>query len=236
MANFQVKLGGEWQDYDRTADTCLKAAFQSGFAYATLERRGQSYTVDFRRMVQKNMSTKTERQIRPPRRGKAPPSRPVMDAGLKTMVTVPPGAPGCVIAVPDPRRKGKFIPVRVPRSAKPGQSMLVPLPPETARGRSSSRASAKREGSSVGRKSAGGASARRDTSVSRPKTRDSSTSTAPAAEKVADSWTTGTKAATDVGAAVDGVLLGADMAELVEDSGDCTDTTEDRGGLVVDLF
>merc|ERR1711977_760376 len=39
---------------------------------------------------------------------------------------------GTTIQVPHPRRKGAFISVNVPASAKPGQAMLVPVPSEAA--------------------------------------------------------------------------------------------------------
>merc|ERR1719160_2107626 len=72
-------------------------------------------------MVQINTNTRKERQIRAPQKWKAP-SKPL----------VPAGSPGTTIQVPHPGVKGAYIAVNVPRSAKVGQAMLVPVPAEAA--------------------------------------------------------------------------------------------------------
>merc|ERR1719324_1029662 len=82
-------------------------------------------------MAQINTDTRKERQIRAPRSWKAP-SKPLVPAGPTTVITVPPGSPGTTIQVPHPGVKGAYIAVNVPRSAKVGQAMLVPVPPEAA--------------------------------------------------------------------------------------------------------
>merc|ERR1719456_861380 len=82
-------------------------------------------------MVQINRDTGKERQICQPLKWKAP-SKPLVPPGPTTVVTVPRGSPGTTIQVPHPRVKGAFISVNVPASAKPGQAMLVPVPPEAA--------------------------------------------------------------------------------------------------------
>merc|ERR1719408_372354 len=82
-------------------------------------------------MVQVNTDTRKERQIRAPRNWRAP-STPLVPSGPTTVVTVPPGSPGKTIQVPHPVVKGAFIAVNVPRGAKPGQAMLVPVPEEAA--------------------------------------------------------------------------------------------------------
>merc|ERR1719161_2154276 len=82
-------------------------------------------------MVQINTSTRKERQIRAPKNWK-PPSEPLVPAGPTTVITVPPGSPGTTIQVPHPGVKGAFIGVNVPRNAKVGQAMLVPVPTEAA--------------------------------------------------------------------------------------------------------
>merc|ERR1719456_1673276 len=82
-------------------------------------------------MVQVNRDSGKERQIRQPKKWKAP-SKPLVPAGPTTVVNVPPGSAGTTIQVPHPRVKGAYISVHVPASAKPGQAMLVPLPPEAA--------------------------------------------------------------------------------------------------------
>merc|ERR1712097_209963 len=93
---------------------------------------------DFRRMVQINTNTRKERQIRAPRSWKAP-AKPLVPAGPTTVINVPPGSPGTTIQVPHPRAKGAFIAVNVPASAKPGQAMLVPVPPLTDTGATSAK-------------------------------------------------------------------------------------------------
>merc|ERR1719327_2601465 len=82
-------------------------------------------------MVQVNTDTRKERQIRAPRNWRAP-SKPLVPAGPTTVVTVPPGSPGTTIQVPHPGVKGAYIAVNVPRQAKVGQAMLVPVPAEAA--------------------------------------------------------------------------------------------------------
>merc|ERR1719313_1200771 len=79
-------------------------------------------------MVQINTDTCKERKIRQPRKWKAP-SKPLVPAGPTTVVNVPPGSAGTTIQVPHPVVKGAYISVQVPASAKPGQAMLVPVPP-----------------------------------------------------------------------------------------------------------
>merc|ERR1719409_112158 len=80
-------------------------------------------------MVQINRDSGKERKIRQPMKWKSP-SKPLVPPGPTTVVTVPPGSAGTTIQVPHPRRKGEFISVNVPASAKPGQAMLVPVPSE----------------------------------------------------------------------------------------------------------
>merc|ERR1719463_672311 len=77
------------------------------------------------------MDSGKERSIRQPRRWKAP-SKPLVPAGPTTVVTVPAGSPGTTIQVPHPGVKGAYIAVKVPRNAKVGQAMLVPVPTEAA--------------------------------------------------------------------------------------------------------
>merc|ERR1711966_150214 len=86
---------------------------------------------DFQKMVQINTDTCKERKIRQPRKWKAP-SKPLVPAGPTTVVNVPPGSAGTTIQVPHPVVKGAYISVQVPASAKPGQAMLVPVPPVSA--------------------------------------------------------------------------------------------------------
>merc|ERR1711865_1222184 len=100
----------------------------AGFPNARFTLRGQNYIYDFRKMVQINKDTGKQRSIRQPRKWKAP-SKPLVPAGPTTVINVPRGSPGTTIQVPHPRVKGAFISVNVPANAKPGQAMLVPVPP-----------------------------------------------------------------------------------------------------------
>merc|ERR1719174_793764 len=78
-------------------------------------------------MVQVNKGTGKSRAIRAPKKWKAP-AEPLVPPGKTTVVNVPRGAPGTTIQVPYPGRPGVFIAVNVPKRAKPGQAMLVPVP------------------------------------------------------------------------------------------------------------
>jgi len=127
-AKFQIKLAGEFKDYNKDEDTILKRAYMAGFPTARFTLRGQNYTYDFARMVQVNRDSGKERKIRQPRKWRQP-SKPLVPAGPTTVVTVPKGTPGKTIQVPYPGMKGACISVNVPASAKAGQAMLVPVPP-----------------------------------------------------------------------------------------------------------
>merc|ERR1719464_2490320 len=78
-------------------------------------------------MQQKNNGTGKVRDIRAPFKWK-PPSAPVVPAGPTFVITVPPGAPGTTIQVPNPKDNTQMIAVNVPPSAKVGQAMIVPIP------------------------------------------------------------------------------------------------------------
>jgi len=130
-AKFQVKLAGDFKDYNKEEDKILKRAFMAGFPHAKFTLRGQNYTYDFGRMVQVNRDSGKERKIRQPKKWTQP-SKPLVPAGPTTVVTVPKGSPGKTIQVPHPGVKGAFISVNVPASAKAGQAMLVPVPPTAA--------------------------------------------------------------------------------------------------------
>lgn len=127
MANFQIKLSGAWTDYDAKEDRILKRAYMAGFPNAKFELRGQRYHYDFKRMRQLNVGSGKEREIRAPYAWKAP-SKPIVPAGPTISVKVPPGSAGTTIHVPHPKLPGQFIAVNVPKNAKTGQAMLVPVP------------------------------------------------------------------------------------------------------------
>merc|ERR1711862_1064097 len=99
----------------------------AGFPGCKFHLRGNNYQYDFKRLLQKNLSTGKDRQIRIPHKWKQP-SAPIVPEGKTTVVNVPAGSPGSVIQVPYPGAPGKFINVNVPSKAHPGQAMLVPVP------------------------------------------------------------------------------------------------------------
>jgi len=127
--HFQVKLQGTWTNYDEQEDKILKRAYLAGFPNAKYTLRGQNYQTNFKEdpMTQKNLKTEKTREIRPPHKWKAP-AEPITKQGPTFCITVPPGAPGTTIQVPNPKDKETFIAVNVPAGAKAGQSMLVPIP------------------------------------------------------------------------------------------------------------
>merc|ERR1719440_1429126 len=81
-------------------------------------------------MRQKNIGTGKERDIRAPYNWKAP-SKPIVPAGPTISIKVPPGSAGTTIQVPHPKLPGEFIAVSVPKNARAGQAMLVPVPKAT---------------------------------------------------------------------------------------------------------
>merc|ERR1719409_724249 len=111
-------------------------------------------------MVQTNKDTGKSRAIRSPNKWKAP-KKPLVPPGKTTVVNVPPGSPGTTIQVPYPGKRGTFIAVDVPASAKPGQAMLVPVPdaPTSTAASPASTASPARSGWSTGGKIAAGTAA-----------------------------------------------------------------------------
>merc|ERR1719408_1152800 len=84
-------------------------------------------------MVQINQNTGKSRAIRAPNKWKRP-KQPLVPPGKTTVVNVPRGSPGTTIQVPYPGKPGAFITVAVPKSAKVGQAMLVPVPDMPASG------------------------------------------------------------------------------------------------------
>lgn len=128
MSTFQIKLSGAWSNYEKVEDKILKRAFMAGFPNAKFELRGQHYQYDFSKMVQRNLGTGKEREIRAPHKWVAP-KKPIVPAGPTMAVNVPKGKAGRTIRVPHPKCPDQFIIVKVPRNAKAGQTMMVPVPP-----------------------------------------------------------------------------------------------------------
>jgi len=127
--HFQVMLAGRWTDYERQEDIILKRAYLAGFPNAKYRFRMHNYHVDFKRMTQTNVTSGKVRQIRPPHKWRAP-EKPVVAQGPSFCIKVPPGSPGTCIQVPHPTKKGDFIAVNVPATAKEGASLLIPIPKE----------------------------------------------------------------------------------------------------------
>lgn len=121
-------LGGKWKDYEKEEDNILKRAYMTGHKQAKYALRGNQYSYDFNRMKQINVESGKERDIRAPHKMK-PPSKPIVPSGPTMVVKVPPGGPGTVIQVPHPKDKSMNIAVEVPKTAKVGAAMIVPVPP-----------------------------------------------------------------------------------------------------------
>merc|ERR1712232_224480 len=115
-------------DYEDQEDRILKRAWLVGQKNARFSLRGQHYEYNFEDMIQRNLRTHREREIRPPLSGPKPPKNPLLPAGPTTIITVGPGQPGQMITVPDPNNPGTMINVFVPPGAKVGSKMAVSLP------------------------------------------------------------------------------------------------------------
>jgi len=126
-ATWQIKLAGAWKDYDKQEDMILKRAYMTGQKNAKFHLRGQNYEYNFKKMLQKNKDSKKERSIRPPC-GPKPPSKPILPTGPMIIVTVKAGQPGTTIPIADPNNPGQTIQVFVPKHAKVGQKLAVPIP------------------------------------------------------------------------------------------------------------
>jgi len=122
-----VKLGGEWKEYAPDEDKILKQSYLSGFANCRFTLRGSAYEYSFERMVQKNLTTGKERQIRAPHKWCAPPE-PIVPHGPTICVKVPSDSAGQRICIDHPRIDGGVIMVDVPENGKVGAPMLVPVP------------------------------------------------------------------------------------------------------------
>eukprot|EP00931_Biecheleriopsis_adriatica_P097389 TRINITY_DN71169_c0_g1_i1.p1 TRINITY_DN71169_c0_g1~~TRINITY_DN71169_c0_g1_i1.p1 ORF type:complete len:198 (-),score=35.57 TRINITY_DN71169_c0_g1_i1:58-651(-) len=63
-ARFQVLIGSDWQDFGEPEQTVLREALLKGEDRAVIQARGQNYEVIFSESVQRNLSTRKEREIR----------------------------------------------------------------------------------------------------------------------------------------------------------------------------
>lgn len=238
---FQVKLSGQWQDYDDVEDKVLKRAFLIGQNSARFHLRGQDYEYNFKRMKQKNLKSKAERDIRPPRGLNKPPA-PILPAGATVIITVPAGSAGKTIEIYDPNNKGRKIAVNVPAGARPGQKMAVPVP---EKGQSIEEVCRKQQGWSTGAKTAAGLAAVGTVGAA-----------AVGGALVGDHLAGGTMAADGLAAASDAVDAAVDwggdaadaagdwgegaaddIADFAGDAGDWLgDAAEDAGDWVMSLF
>jgi hypothetical protein len=124
---FQIKLAGDWKDYEGQEDGILKKAYLVGHPNCKFHLRGQNYEYNFKSMKQINLGTNKEREIRAPPKF-MPPKQALLPPGPMTVLTVRQGQAGTCVSIPDPNNKGKTIKVNVPSGAKVGQKMAVPLP------------------------------------------------------------------------------------------------------------
>jgi len=124
---FQIKLSGDFKDYEPEEDAVLKKAYLVGQKNCRFQLRGQSYEYSFQNMTQTNLGTKKVRDIRPPM-NMPQPSAPLLPAGPMVVITVRKGQAGKEIEIDDPNNRGRKIKVNVPPGAKAGQKMAVPVP------------------------------------------------------------------------------------------------------------
>merc|ERR1712139_80068 len=106
-------------------------------------------------MKQKNLKSRQERDIRPPRGLKKPPA-PILPPGATVIISVPAGSAGKTIEIDDPNNKGQKIADNVPAGARAGQKMAVPVP---EKGQSVQDVCKKQQGWSTGAKTAAGLAA-----------------------------------------------------------------------------
>jgi len=242
---FQIKLSGQWQDYDDIEDRVLKRAFLIGQNSARFHLRGQDYEYNFRRMKQKNIKSSQQRDIRPPRGLTKPPS-PILPPGSTVIISVPEGSAGKTIEIDDPNNKGQKISVNVPAGARKGQKMAVPIP---EKGQTVQDVCKKQQGWSTGAKTAAGLAAVGtvgaaavggalvgDHLAGGTMAADGAAAAADAGADAADAVADWAPGAAD--AAGDwGEGAADDIADFAEDAGDWLgDAAEDAGDWVMSLF
>eukprot|EP00930_Biecheleria_cincta_P075009 TRINITY_DN62207_c0_g1_i1.p1 TRINITY_DN62207_c0_g1~~TRINITY_DN62207_c0_g1_i1.p1 ORF type:complete len:256 (+),score=39.38 TRINITY_DN62207_c0_g1_i1:85-768(+) len=64
MPKFEINLGDRWGKFEESENETLLKAFMGGKKFAQFHSRGQDYYVDFAKMIQRNVKTGKERQIR----------------------------------------------------------------------------------------------------------------------------------------------------------------------------
>jgi len=153
--HFQVKLDQGWKDYEKDEDVMITRAFLVGQKHCRFNLRGIRYEVDFQMMTQINLDNGKARAIRPPPGMKAP-KNPLLPAGPMMVITVRAGQPGKVIKLEDPNNVGQQVEVAVPKNAKVGAKVAVPVP---AKGEKPADVVKKQEGMGLGTKAALGTTA-----------------------------------------------------------------------------
>lgn len=112
---WETVLAGKWRDLgDSALQDALEAAFVAGVDGYHFEARGWKYEVDFQRMVQINLSTKRERDLR---RLPLSPTDPKPAAPATTTAPVMPLAPLASTVAAAPVRTKTTAPLPVPVSA-----------------------------------------------------------------------------------------------------------------------
>jgi hypothetical protein len=127
-SKFQVELSGRWQDYSREEDALLKKAWMVGNPKVQYNFRDQYYCYDFSKMEQINHLTGKGRPIREPYGFPKRPQTSLLPTGPMVVITIKRDQIGQCIQVPDPNNPGQQVPVYVPKDAKPGSKMAVPMP------------------------------------------------------------------------------------------------------------
>mmetsp|Transcript_93512 Transcript_93512/g.238034 ORF Transcript_93512/g.238034 Transcript_93512/m.238034 type:complete len:234 (-) Transcript_93512:154-855(-) len=122
---WEITLAGDWNDYGAEEDGILKRAYLVGQQHAQFNLRGQDYEYDFKTMMQNNLQSGKEREIRAPRGMNAPP-KPLVPQGAVVVIAVPQGVSSIVID--GPNNPGRKLTVAVPPGAPKGFKMVVPLP------------------------------------------------------------------------------------------------------------
>jgi len=153
--HFQVKLNDGWKDYDKDEDVMITRAFLVGQQHCRFTLHSARYEIDFKKMIQINLDTGKERTIRPPPGMKAP-KNALLPAGPMIVLSVKAGQPGTVIKVDDPNNAGQQVEVAVPKTAKVGSKLAIPLP---AKGETAADVVKKQEGMGLGAKLALGTTA-----------------------------------------------------------------------------
>jgi len=147
--SFQVKLNNGWKDYDKDEDVMITRAFLLGQQFCCFSLHSEArYEVDFKKMIQINLDTGKVRTIRPPP-GMHAPKTPLLPAGPMIVLSVKAGQPGKVIKVYNPSNPGQQVKVAVPKTAKVGSDLAVPLP---AKGETATDVVRRQEGMGLGAK------------------------------------------------------------------------------------